>query len=89
MEFAEKVSAKDTALGIEITAIVPSGLKRGGMVIEVKLLDLFFTGYQKSSEEFGKILALLMQEFLLSRRLVCMKFSRSFPNIVHLDLHTS
>lgn len=51
---------------IKVAAVVPSGLRRDEKIEEVKLLEMFLTGYQKLQKElefvrFGHFL--LMKDF--------------------------
>ncbi len=49
-----KVREKSSALEIEETAVLPSGLRRGGKDEEVKLEEIFSAKCQKSREELEK-----------------------------------
>ncbi len=50
----EGLRKKSTALEIEETAVLPSGLRRGGKDEEVKLEEIFLARCQKSREELEK-----------------------------------
>ncbi len=54
MELLQKIYEKSSALEIEETAVLPSGIRIGGKDEEVKLEEIFLARCQKSLNELEK-----------------------------------